>query len=172
MLPNLILIVLALLAAGGILLAWAWPKKADRSDSNRSLVRAWIAMVLAIGLVLYAGVAVFDSTVDAQIRTALVTGLTTSVAAAVAFYFSAKSGEQAVAAVAKGVAPNAGTEDVPDLRGRSVQDAAAVLGTTGYRLAVDAAPVDPTIAAPTVQSQSPEAGARAVVGSSIVVTLG
>ena len=80
-------VAVTILAIGGIVL------RSRKTDRAQSLVRSWIALALVAGLVLFC--AVTFAIPDANLRSTLFGGLTTSVGAAVAFYFSSKSSDQA-----------------------------------------------------------------------------
>lgn len=101
-----------------------------------------------------------------DLRSTLVGGLTASVGSAVAFYFSAKSSEQA----RQDLLQASGTlETVPDLSGKTEADAAALLGRTSLKLVTS--PADPA-AGTVVPSQTPPPGSTCPSGSSITAVLG
>jgi hypothetical protein len=112
-------LALAALVVAGVLLAGALVLRSRRPTRGAvavgSVIRSWIAMALVLGLLVFCAMAfVVD---DAALRNTLMGGLTTSVGAALAFYFSAKTSEKAqetvVAALqAKDGAPG-GNEDEP-----------------------------------------------------------
>src|SRR5215471_4418464 len=62
-------------------------------DTGQSVVRSWIALAQVAGLVLFCAVTLAINAPD--LRSTLFGGLTTSVGAAVAFYFSSKASDQA-----------------------------------------------------------------------------
>ena len=94
------IVVAAVLGAGGII-AWARSTETTKPDEpGGSLVRSWIAVGLMIGLLALCAIAFAIG--DKTTRSALVGALTASVGAAIAFYFSAKASETAVAAAVKG----------------------------------------------------------------------
>jgi len=67
---------------------------ARRKDpGGQSVVRSWIALALVAGLVLFCAVTFAIN--DPNLRSTVFGGLTTSVGAAIAFYFSSKSSDQA-----------------------------------------------------------------------------
>jgi len=97
--------------------------------STDSMIRSWVAAVLVVGLLLLTVLSF--GLKDTALRSALVGGITASVGAAIAFYFSAKSADAARQDVLKAAA---GTELVPDLVGTTWTDAIAKLGTTTFKL--------------------------------------
>ncbi|WP_181034111.1 PASTA domain-containing protein [Arthrobacter sp. GMC3] len=98
-------------------------------DSTDSMIRSWVAAILVVGLLLLT--ALSFGLKDTTLRSALVGGITASVGAAIAFYFSAKSADAARQDVLKAAT---GTEQVPDLVGTIWADAIARLGTTSFKL--------------------------------------
>jgi len=67
---------------------------ARRKDpAGQSVVRSWIALALVAGLVLFCAVTFAIN--DPNLRSTVFGGLTTSVGAAIAFYFSSKTSDQA-----------------------------------------------------------------------------
>ncbi|MFI9324762.1 PASTA domain-containing protein [Kitasatospora aureofaciens] len=130
-----------------------------------SIARSWIALALTAGL-LAVGVLAFAVN-DSTTRSTLIGALGAAVGAATAFYFSSKSTDQAHDLLTTSV----GTETVPDLTGRTADDAMRVLSTTTLRLMVD--PTSPAPAAgKNVVKQQPLAGAVAPKGTTVMVTYG
>ncbi|OEV37137.1 hypothetical protein HS99_0004780 [Kitasatospora aureofaciens] len=130
-----------------------------------SVARSWIALALTAGL-LAVGVLAFAVN-DSTTRSTLIGALGAAVGAATAFYFSSKSTDQAHDLLTTSV----GTETVPDLTGRTADDAMRVLSTTTLRLMVD--PTSPAPAAgKNVVKQQPLAGAVAPKGTTVLVTYG
>jgi PASTA domain len=129
-------------------------------DVNSTVVRSWLAISLVAGLLMFCALAFAVN--DSTLRSTLLGGLIASVGSAIAFYFSSKSAEQAIAAAT-------GSETVPDLTGKNEQDALATLGKTSLKLVVK--PGSLTDAAATVNWQFPDAGTSTAAGSQIVVTL-
>lgn len=93
------LVVVGILAAGLVVILGRTQVTAD-STSDRgsvnepgSIIRSWIAIALVIGLLIFCGAAFLVD--DTTLRSTLVGGLVASVGAAVAFYFSSKSADQA-----------------------------------------------------------------------------
>ncbi|MFF9646396.1 PASTA domain-containing protein [Kitasatospora aureofaciens] len=130
-----------------------------------SVARSWIALALTAGL-LSVGVLAFAVN-DSTTRSTLIGALGAAVGAATAFYFSSKSTDQAHDLLATSV----GTETVPDLIGRTADDAMRVLSTTTLRLMVD--PTSPVPAAgKNVVKQQPLAGAVTPKGTTVLVTYG
>jgi hypothetical protein len=84
----LIVVAVALLLIGALVI---YSRRKD--TTGQSVVRSWIALALVAGLVLFC--AVTFAIPDGNLRSTVFGGLTTSVGAAVAFYFSSKSSDQA-----------------------------------------------------------------------------
>jgi hypothetical protein len=149
----------------GVLVIVARSKPAG-SDPSQSVVRSWIALTLVAGLVLFCAVTFAIN--NSNLQNAIFGGLTASVGAAVAFYFSSKSSDQARQDILNAAF---GTETVPDLTGLTEEKATAVLGKTSLKLEVD--PGGSTAPNATVgqQKQQPPKGSVVRKGSSVVVTL-
>jgi hypothetical protein len=151
----------ALLAGIVVILGRRW---APQRDAGASVVRSWIAITLVIGLVLFCAFALALN--DANLRSTLVGGLTASVGAAIAFYFSAKSSDQARQDI---LDATVGTETVPDLKGSTEPEAAALLGRTSLRLKID--PAGSAAATAVVAQQDPVRDTQVQKGHAVVVTL-
>lgn len=90
--------VLMGLTVGGVLLAgviiiFARSGSASKGDPSKSVIRSWIAMTLVFGLLIFCATAFVVG--DSALRSTLFGGLVASVGAAVAFYFSSKTADQA-----------------------------------------------------------------------------
>jgi hypothetical protein len=133
-------------------------------DPAQSVVRSWIALTLVAGLVLFCAVTFAIN--DPNLQNTIFGGLTASVGAALAFYFSSKSSDQARQDILNATF---GTETVPDLTGRTEDQATALLGKTSLKLEVS--PGSSTAANATVGSQQPPKDSVVRKGSSVVVTL-
>ena len=122
-----------------------------------------------MGLVMFCAIAF--AVPDTGLRNTLIGGLTASVGAAVAFYFSTKSSEDArrdMMGVQKDMLDAAtGTETVPNLKGLPKQEAVTKLGTTSLKLQV--APGSPEDGR--IRDQDPTADSVVRKGSAVVVTL-
>jgi hypothetical protein len=164
------LLVVGIIIAVGVLILVA--RAQERSGSGKhtsvgalissSVVRSWIAIALVGGLLVLcaAAFAIDDSTV----RSTLIGGLTASVGSAIAYYFASKSSEQSTAAI---VQATTGMAKIPDLTGKTTDEAIAALGTS-FVLGID-----PSAASGAhVVSQAPPAGTSAAIGSPVVVKLG
>lgn len=154
----------AILIAGGLIIfaRYLLAKQAPGSG----VVRSWMAMSLVVALVLFCAVAMGIG--DGNLRSTLIGGLTASVGSAVTFYFSTKSSDQA----RQDVMQASGTlETVPDLTGKTEEEAAALLGRTQFKLqAVRTTP--PAPADSVVKTQTPEPGAKSPGGATVMVTMG
>lgn len=140
-------------------------KQSDQTgDSASSIVRSWIAISLVAGLLLFCGVAFAID--DSTLRSTLFGGLVTSVGAAVAFYFSSKSADQARQDV---ISAALGTTEVPDLVGKNIADARAAISETPLALVVS----DSHAAGGSVVThQSPAKGTSVRSGSKVTIESG
>jgi hypothetical protein len=146
------IVALAILLVG-VILIWA------RSTVGGSIVRSWLALSLVTGLVLFC---VFSFAIDdATLRSTLLGGLTASVGAAVTFYFQSKTNQDIVDAAT-------GTEDVPDLTGKTQADAQAAMAKTSLKLQVDNAHPAHDVASKVVD-QMPVANTSVRKGSTVLV---
>lgn len=134
-------------------------------DPEQSVVRSWLALTLVAGLVLFCAVTFAIN--DPNLRSTVFGGLTASVGAAVAFYFSSKGSDQARKDILNATF---GTETVPDLSNKNEADATATLGKTSLKLEVsaDSSKADNAV----VKTQLPPKDSVVRRGSSVVVTLG
>jgi PASTA domain len=144
----------------GLIIIYGRSKEAPTERSS-SIVRSWIALILVIGLVMFS--AFTFGIADANLRSTLVGGLTASVGAAIAFYFSSRSSDQAREDILNATL---GTESVPKLEGKTQAEATALLGTTSFKLEDAGQGPDAVIA-----TQNPSAGSVARKGTPIAVTL-
>lgn len=95
------LVVVGILAAGLVVILGRKTVPGDSTGERASiipsepasLIRSWIAIALVIGLLIFCGAAFLVD--NAALRSTLMGGLVASVGAAVAFYFSSKSADQA-----------------------------------------------------------------------------
>jgi hypothetical protein len=101
------------------------------NDPAQSVVRSWIALALVAALALFC--AVTFAIDNSNLQNTIFGGLIASVGAAVAFYFSSKSSDQARADILNATF---GTETVPDLAGLAEDEATALLGKTSFKLEV------------------------------------
>jgi hypothetical protein len=134
-------------------------------DPEQSVVRSWIALTLVAGLVLFCAVTFAIN--DPNLRSTVFGGLTASVGAAVAFYFSSKASDQARKDI---LSATFGTETVPDLSKMTEADATTTLGKTSLKLQVS--PDSSKDADAVVTTQQPPKDSVVTKGSTLVVTLG
>jgi hypothetical protein len=132
-------------------------------EAGSSVVRGWIAISLVIGLLMFCTLTF--AVVDPTLRSTLIGGLTASVGSAIAYYFSAKSAEQA----RQDVLSAHGAEVVPDLRGMAETEAASALGKTSLRLEID--PNGSKEPNAIVETQHPDRGVSVPKASPVQVTL-
>jgi phosphotransferase system glucose/maltose/N-acetylglucosamine-specific IIC component len=100
----------------------------ESSDSSGTLVRSWIAIALVSGLLVFCAVALSNG--NTSLQSTLFGGLVASVGAAVAFYFSSKSAEQARQDVLSASQP---MTEVPGLQGMTITDARAEMAKTALQ---------------------------------------
>lgn len=133
-------------------------------DPEQSVVRSWLALILVAGLVLFCAVTFAIN--DSSLRSSVFGGLTASVGAAVAFYFSSKGADQARKDILNAAF---GTETVPDLSNMTEAEATVALGKTSLKLEVgpDSSGGDHAV----VKTQRPPKDSVVTKGSSVVVTL-
>jgi hypothetical protein len=159
---QLVLIMVGGALISGLIVIAARRGTGASKDPEASVIRSWIAITLVIGLLVLSA-ATFGIS-DQTLRSTLIGGLTASAGGAIAYYFSSKSAEQARQAL---IAAAFGKEVVPDLTGKTTDEARAILGGTTLKLSQEITPPDST--AP-IKSQDPAAGADAVKASTIKVT--
>ena len=91
----------------GVIVIWARSKDV----TGQSVVRSWIALALVAGLVLFCAVTFAIN--DPTLRSTVFGGLTTSVGAAIAFYFSSKTSDQARQDILSAMQHATGTPSAP-----------------------------------------------------------
>jgi hypothetical protein len=101
------LVTAGALIAGGVVIYGRQTVKSANANATQSesVIRSWIAITLVIGLLIFCAAAFLIN--DSALRSTLFGGLVTSVGAAVAFYFSSKSADQARADVVNAMAQSA-----------------------------------------------------------------
>jgi hypothetical protein len=159
----------AVVLLAGVIVLWGrWALKESQSDSGGSFVRSWIAVSLVAGLLLFCAVALAIG--DGTVRSTLFGGLITSTGAAVAFYFSSKTAEQARQDV---MHATSSTSSVPDLLRQgnpagpmTLQEAQAAVAHTPLQLVVRTAGAQP---AQHVTSQTPDPGTNVRNGSTLSI---
>lgn len=165
----------ALLLIGGFLLVGALIVYWRTSSAERpgaSLVRSWMAIGLVLGLLALS--ALSFALKDNGLRNTLLGAVTASVGAAIAFYFSAKSGEQARKDLMRSHQATLdvalGTETVPNIEGKDAEQAATALGMTTLSLKPDVA--NPPQPGDVVLHQKPDKYETVQKGSSVKVIFG
>jgi hypothetical protein len=131
-----------------------------REGSDRTLIRSWLAISLVGGLLLFVAVSFWLD--DTTLRSTLVGGLVANAGAAVAFYFAAKSSDQARQDILNA---SLGTMLVPNLIGMDLAKAQGAIAKTS--LLLDARPEKRAEGAQVVD-QEPKANALARHGSPVV----
>jgi PASTA domain len=135
---------------------------AAAGGGDSDFIRSWIAITLVIGLFFFCAISFAMS--NAALRSTLLGGLIASVGSAIAFYFSTKSADKARQDMATAAA---GTETVPNLLGKTVNDAAQALGKTNFRLTEKAGAAKDGI----VSEQFPPANSDAPKGSAVLISV-
>ncbi len=156
-----VVLAVAVLLAGVVVIVGR--SRLGRRDPASSLVRSWIAISLVIGLLLFGAASL--ALEDAELRSTLVGALAANVGAAVAFYFASKSADQAREDILNATF---GTEQVPDLTGKDMDEASALLGRTTLRLE---GPADLPAVATVIATQNPLKDTTVRRGSRVLVTL-
>jgi PASTA domain len=160
---TVLAIVAGLILATGLVVILG-RTKLKSADPAPSLVRSWLALTLVAGLVVFCAVTLATS--DTQLQSTVFGGLTASVGAAVAFYFSSKNADQARQDILNATF---GTDTVPDIHGDTKDQAAAKLASSPFKLALDPnSSQDPTA---TVSKQDPLAKSVEKRGTAVVATL-
>ncbi len=166
---QLSLIVAGALIVLGIVLTAA--RKFIPDPTGGSILRSWLAIGLVLGLLMFC--AITFAVNDATLRSTLLGGLTASVGAVLAFYFSAKSGEQArqdlMESHKDALAAAVGVDQVPDLIGKTQTGAAATMSLMTLVMQVDPAK-PPASGTATITEQTPKAGVTVPKGSTITVS--
>ncbi len=153
--------VVGMLLAGWMVYVMRKPAKDDPNCPSGSMIRSWIAAALVMGLlVLCAGAFLLK---DAATRSTLFGGLISSVGAAVAFYFSSKSTEQAQDALAS-------AHSVIADQASTASDAAAAKAAadTAATHAVNAAAAAKLADAGAIQSAAAAAAVASATGTAVV----
>ncbi len=147
-----------------VILARKLVKSTSTDQSDQSVVRSWIAVMLVAGLVLFCAVTFTIS--NQQLQSTLFGALTASAGAAVAFYFSSKNADQARQDILNATF---GTDTVPSLKGDTKDQATAKLATSSFKLEID--PNSSTATDATVSNQVPPANSPARKGATVTITL-
>lgn len=159
-----LLILGGLLLIGLLIVLW---RNGSPDKESVSLVRGWIAIGLLFGLLLFCLLSFTMS--DGGLRNTLIGGLTASVGAAIAFYYSSKSSEQARKDLKEVMDTVQVRENVPDLVGMTFAEAEKAMARTSLKLVPDPAAPPPD---QVVLTQDPAAGMVALVGAPVKATFG
>ena len=103
--------------------------------SDRTLIRSWLAVALAGGLLFFAATSFLIG--DANLRNLLMGGVVASAGSAIAFYFSSKASEQTQQNLLNAAFGGTVTINVPDVKGRSVADARTIIEAVQLNFATD-----------------------------------
>jgi hypothetical protein len=132
-----------------------------------SVIRAGIAIALVVALIVYTGATLGGQ--DESVRSALVGGLVAAVASATAYYFASNAAQQALNAVSATTAT--ANAAVPDLRKMTLTEALSTLGSTNFKLVIDASSASTAATPPMIASQDHAGGSMLPGNSEIVVKL-
>jgi PASTA domain len=157
------LIAVAMLLAGAVVI-WARSGQGPKHATlGNSYIRAWVAIALVMGLLLFTALSFGIS--DSTLRNTLIGGLTASVGSAIAFYFSSSSGAQArqdmLTAAGK-------TDSVPNLKGKTKDEAIKTLGSTSFKFEIDPTGNPTPSETDTIDKTAPAPGDIAPVGSTVL----
>lgn len=156
----LVVLAVLLVAVGGLVLLGR--VALHQKDSTTSIVRSWLAVGLVAGLMVFCLLSL--ATTDSTLRSTLFGGLIASTGAATAFYFASKNSDQARQDI---LAASFGTVAVPDLNGKTVDEARNVMGAIALELRTDPPAVG---GSSKIAGQDPLARTQVKRGSIIVVT--
>lgn len=159
-----LLILGGLLLIGLLILLW---RNGSPDKESVSLVRGWIAISLLFGLLMFCLLSFAMS--DGGLRNTLIGGLTASVGAAIAFYFSSKSSEQARKDLKEVIETIQVRETVLDLVGLTFAEAEKAMARTSLKLVPEPAAPPPDHV---VTTQDPAAAMPALVGSPVKASFG
>jgi flagellar basal body-associated protein FliL len=165
-----LLAVVALMALSGSAVLWLRSKSPQSGgtsgtsqDADKSVMRAWLAVLLVSGLLLAAATSFFID--DSSLRSLLLGGVVSSAGTVVAFYFASAQSQQ----VQKNLLDAAfrrTSVPVPDLQGLTVDAATRALKAPGLALQL-AAGSDNT---KNVADSTPPAGQQVDIGGTVTVT--
>jgi hypothetical protein len=156
------IVAAALLAAGGVVI-WARTKQgAHAASMGSSYIRAWLAIALVLGLLIFCALSFGID--DATLRSTLMGGLTASVGAAIAFYFSSNSAARASEDL---LTATGALETVPNLVGLTHDAAVTALGKSSFKFETDPTGTTDPPATTLIDRTTPKAGAKAAKGSTI-----
>src|SRR4051794_11629818 len=148
------MLVIVIVVGGGVIasgfIIWLARRSLGKRATSDSLVRSWLAVSLILGLLVFCAASFAID--DHNLRSTLIGGLVASSGAAVAFYFASKNADQARKDI---LDASFGTVTVPDLTGKTVDEARLISAHTAFELQVD-----PSNPAPTdeVKEQRPLGG--------------
>jgi len=140
----------------------AQPPSGAARKPDRTLIRSWLAISLAGGLLLFC--AISFGLDDTTLRSTLIGGLVANAGAAVAFYFASKSSDQAREDILNASKPQA---SVPSLIGQTVAAANATIAASQFFLTLQ--PTHPRDEA-VVITQKPLAHQQAAQGAEVTAT--
>lgn len=155
-------IAIAMLVAG-VVVIWARSlQKPTHGTIGNSYIRAWIAISLIMGLLLFCALSFGIN--DSTLRSSLVGGLTASLGSAIAFYFLSNSAAQASQAL---LTATGATDVVPSLVGMTQAQARSALGASPFKFEIDPTGNTNPDQTATIDSTNPPPGSTAPKGSSV-----
>ncbi len=164
---GILALVVGFVVAAGVVVAlgrrWLEGKPAEGRPPESSLIRSWLAISLVGGLLIFVALSFFLD--DPTLRSTLIGGLVANAGAAVAFYFASKQADQARRDILNAAL---GTVPVPDLIGKTLDEATSTIAGTSLRLKLE--PATPAQGAK-VNEQSPEANEPATPGAAVTAKL-
>jgi peptidoglycan/LPS O-acetylase OafA/YrhL len=160
---TLAAVVVFILLAGLLIVGARWGLEGRSGSDDRTTVRAWLAISLVGGLLIFTAAAFwFD---DTTLRSTLVGGVVANAGAAVAFYFASKASDQARKDI---LTASMATVIVPDLKDKDRAAVEAAMAALPLTLVLD--PVEPEAGA-VVTSQQPPALTPTHAGSTVTAKL-
>jgi hypothetical protein len=136
------------------------------SEGDRTLIRSWLSAVLVSGLVLLAVTSLFLA--ETQLRSLLMGGVIASAGTATAFYFAAKASEQTQRNLLDAAFSSQHTVLVPDLAGRTVDDARMIVKAMGLQAEIEPPAVPGTALVATTR---PEKGTALKADTKLIVVV-
>jgi PASTA domain-containing protein len=157
------IVAAALLAAGAVVIfARSKQRPSHGGTFGSSYIRAWVTIALVLGLLIFCALSFGID--DTTLRSTLMGGLTASVGAAIAFYFSSNSATQASQDL---LTATGALDTVPHLLGMTHDAAVAVLGKASFKFEIDPSGNTQPGPATTIDSTTPTPGAKAAKGSTV-----
>ena len=159
-------LVVAVLASGlivlGIRSVMANVTDGKDESEDKSVVRAWLAVLLVSGLLFFGAMSFYVT--DAALRNLVLGGIVASAGTVTAFYFASKSAEQTQQQLLDATFGSAGLV-LPDVAGLQVEEAKRLLNSLQIK-AVTAPAIAPS---EKVRDTSPKPGIRVRIGEEVTL---